>query len=451
MIIKILRNKIGAHQFLKNVVVLASGNILGYAINLLSLPIISRIYMPGELGEYDLIISSGRFAMDFIGLGLMIVIMLPEEDKKARQICQLIRVLNLSFLCLLFGILSGIQGKYRLFQVSMPYTTALLLLALYMFSYNMQSLYYSYANRCKEYGVLFWTPLLLAVTNVGVSIVLGLLKLGVLGYLIGTISSYVICCIYMQIYVKPFKEKASIKEWVKRLKEYKEIPLVQMPANVISQIGNEIPTQYLGRMFGSTMLGGYSMATRILNVPISLLSVPINKVVYQAMAEKRNKNESVGEFLFQLLDKYIKIAILPVGAVIILGEWLIPFVLGTSWRAAGQYIVVLGAMSLLKFCSSCVSGTFVLMGRQKISLLMSFVNLAKLGICFGGSYYLQLDLFGTIIFYAATEFIYQLLNLTLCVYCTDYSMKKFMIFVLKYLIGGNVVIYLMYFLVRQFI
>lgn len=67
---------------LKNLAVLISGNVLGYGINILFLPVISRIYSPDQLGEYDLILSSGRFAMDFISLGLIIAIMLPKEEKR---------------------------------------------------------------------------------------------------------------------------------------------------------------------------------------------------------------------------------------------------------------------------------------------------------------------------------------------------------------------------------
>lgn len=446
-----LKNFINRNPFLKNVVVLVSGNALAYCVQLVSLPVISRVYAPGELGEYDLILSSGRFVMDLISLGLLIAIMLPKEDKKARQLCQFILGLNIFFLTILFSLFCGIRGSYKLFDVSIPYVLALFLLCLYLFFNNMQLLYYSYTNRIKEYKALFWSPLLISITNVGISILLGVLGFGVTGYMIGTITSCAICCLYLQMHAKPFKEKIDISAWKQILIQYKEIPLVQLPADIISQVGNEIPTQYLGRVFGSAMLGGYSMAVRILLVSVSLLSFPINRVVCQTMAEKRNNGEPVGDFLFELLDKSIKTAIFPVGFLIIFGEKIIPFILGASWVSAGQYVVILGAMYLLKFCSACVSGTFVIMGRQRLSLIMSFINLAKFGICFGISYFLGMDVVATILLYTIVEGVYQLLNLILCVYCTNYSISKFMIFIIKYVIGGNAVIYLVYFIFNRFV
>lgn len=176
-------------------------------------------------------------------------------------------------------------------------------MATYLFFFNMQSLYYSYTNRGKRYRVLFWNPILQNVTNVGFSVALGLDGKGTAGYLIGTIAAYAVCCVHMGIHVHPFREKVDFAEWKNRIVEYKEIVLIQMPANLISQAGNEIPTQFLGRVFGSALLGGYAMANRILSIPLSLLSVPINRVVYQTMAEKVNKNEDVGRFCFGVVEK----------------------------------------------------------------------------------------------------------------------------------------------------
>lgn len=446
-----IKRKLGNHNFLQNIVVLIGGNILGYGVNLVTLPLISRIYSPTEIGEYDLILSSGRFVTDIISLGLLIAIMLPREDKKAKQLCQLILALNLTFLSGLFVIFFTLRGEFQLFDTNIPYAFALVLLALYLLSYNMQSLFYSYANRKKLYRVLFWNPLVLSVSNVVVSCVLGLLGWGTAGYLAGTIFSYIICIVHMKLKVSPFAERVSLQAWKERLIEYKDLVLIQFPANCIVQMGNQIPTQYLGRVFGASMLGGYSMAIKILGVPVTLLATPINKVVYQTMSEKVSKGESIGEFLFELLEKNIKIAVFPVGLLIVFGEKLVPLLLGSSWAVAGEYFAILGIVYLLKFCSSCVSGTFVVMGKTKLSMVMSCANLIEYGICFGIAYIIDASILHTILLYALFECLYQLVNLTLCVYCTQYSIGKFIIFILKYIIVGNAAIYAVYFILKIWI
>lgn len=439
------------HPFLKNTAVLISGNVLGYGIYLLCLPILSRIYSPVEMGEYDLILSSGRFVMDIISLGLIMAIMLPKEDDDARDICQLVLSLNVGFLFVLVTGLLLLKNTYHLFETSIPYTLSIFLLATYIFTTNLQSLFYSYTNRCRKYRVLFWNPIIQNFANALISVVLGLMGYGTAGYLVGTVFSYLICTIHMDRHVDPFKKKVSISRWRMRLKEYRDIPMVQLPANIISQVGNEIPIQYLGRVFGSALLGGYTMANRILSIPVALLATPVNRIVYQTMAEKVNNHEDIGEFCFGVVEKNIKIAILPVGLLVICARPLIPLILGEEWIVAGEYIAILGVMFLLKFCSSCVSGIFVVMERQNLSLGMSFVNLAKYGICFGISYALQLSVFTTILIFSFSECLYQVLNLALCVYCTHYSMRKFLIFLIKYIVGGNALIYTLCFAIVKII
>ena len=147
--IQYIKEKLHHHPFFKNIMVLVSGSMLGFIINFLFLPMISRIYLPEQMGEYDLILSSGRFAMEFISLGLIIAIMLPKEDKHARQLCQIILVLNLFFLTFFLILFLLAEDRYTLFHTSVPYRQSLGLLAAYLFFYNIQSMYYSYTNRLK--------------------------------------------------------------------------------------------------------------------------------------------------------------------------------------------------------------------------------------------------------------------------------------------------------------
>lgn len=68
-----LNIKFRKHNFLKseftqNILTMISGVFLGQVIIMLSTPIISRIFLPETIGEYDLIISSGAIIIVILGL-----------------------------------------------------------------------------------------------------------------------------------------------------------------------------------------------------------------------------------------------------------------------------------------------------------------------------------------------------------------------------------------------
>ena len=77
-------------EFIKNIMMLITGNIIGYGINLITLPIISRIYTQSELGEYELILSSAGIFLAILQLSMMLVIMIPEEEHEAVIISKII-------------------------------------------------------------------------------------------------------------------------------------------------------------------------------------------------------------------------------------------------------------------------------------------------------------------------------------------------------------------------
>lgn len=437
--------KIKETDLIKNIAILASGAVIGYMINMLLLPIVGRIYTPSQLGEYDLVISIGSILVTFVCLALMIAIMVPEKDETAVRICKIINWTTI--FCSAMFVLTAflISPFYKFFDISIDYKTGCVLLAVYVWTYNQQGLYYAFVNRKKLYKVLFWNPILAAVTNSGFSVLFGFAGWGTIGYLMGTILSYVICVIHMRAKVNPFEGRHSIHELWLTLREYKTYPLVQLPANMILTISTQIPIQFLGRMFSTAALGGYSMACKILSVPVSLLATPVNRVYYREAAEKKNRGEDIGSFCFSIIEKNIKMAILPIGILILFGEKIISLFLGEKWRIAGTYIAILGILYLLKYCSSCISGTLVIIRKQKVALVCSVWMIIHYSTAFAIAGILNFSLIYTIIFYAIADSIFNFGQILLTLYYAGFSIKKYLIFIVKYILGSALVIYGLYF------
>lgn len=439
--------KIRNSELIKNIAVLASGVAIGYAINMVLLPIISRIYTPSQLGEYDLILSIGNIIISFVSLALVIAIMLPKEDDTAVKICKVIRMSTIVFLLAFLAFIYITEPYYRIFEISTNYWIACWLLVAYVWFFNQQNLYYTFVNRKKLYQVLFWNPIIAAVANSGFSILFGIWGWGTAGYLSGTILSYLVCIIHMRTKVNPFSGRHSFGELWHTLKNYRVYPLIQLPTNMISTVSAQLPIQFLGRMFSTAALGGYTMACKLLSVPVGLLATPVNRVYYREAVDKKNSGEDIGEFCFNVIEKNIKIAIIPIAIMIIFGREIVTLFLGKKWEVSGVYISILGILYLLKYCSSCLSGTLVILGKQRAALICSIWQLFQYVACFWIAGVFSLSVVDTIIFYAVLDGIYNFVNISLCMYYGRSDLKKFLIFVLKYVIGSAVIIYGFYFIV----
>ena len=382
--LKVIKNSI-----LKNIVTLISGNVVGYIINFITLPIISRVYSKSELGGYDLIISSASVFITLFMLALTMVIMIPEDDYEANGICKIILLSNILGIIITATFLLLIKDYFLLFRINFPYYKALMLFFIYIFTFNIQTIYYSYLNRKGFYRLMFWHPIIVAMFNSLISIILGIIKWGTVGYLLGTISGNVIVTIVMSLFVNPFKYKHNLEVLIDYLKKYIKYPLIQLPANFVEYFALQLPIQFFGREYGVEMLGGYTMACKLLSMPVSFIGVPVNHVYYKELVEKRKKNEQSDKFVTDIIKTNFIFIMIPISILMIWGTQIVGVFLGKEWVESGIYISIIGFAYVIKFCTQCVSGTFIATNKINISMMYALGTLAQYALFFSISHFFK--------------------------------------------------------------
>ena len=128
------------NEFLKSVFSVGAGNLLAQIINIITIPIISRLYTDEVYGEFGIFTSTATIIVGITTLGLNSSIMLPKEDNEAKK------VLTMTFYIQLFltsFIMIGcilIMPYYRFFEVSFSYAMTLMIMGGYVILTNLNSL-----------------------------------------------------------------------------------------------------------------------------------------------------------------------------------------------------------------------------------------------------------------------------------------------------------------------
>lgn len=364
-------------SFLKSVLSLSSGVVIGQAINMIGMPIIGRVYTAADIGDYTLITTNANVILSISALGMLTVFMLPEKDSEARELSRLVTysTIVISLFCVI--ILSLVSPWWRLIKTEeVSYSVALAVLWAYVIMTSVNSICYAYSNRLRLYKVLFWNPVIGAGVNIVLGIIFGTLHFGFVGYTLAHIISMVINILHLIVNANPYApipwdERQGYR---KLLKAYQRFPKYQMPANLVSSVATQIPLEIMSFSFSATVLGYYSMANRILSLPMSLLATPINRVYFQEASQRYQRGEDIAEFGFKIMETNIKIAIIPVVILMVFGRWIFSFFLGVQWETAGAYAAVLGVYYLVSFCASCLSGSFVIIGKNSWNLVCSIAN-----------------------------------------------------------------------------
>lgn len=372
-----LVHKIKSTSFLKSVFTLSSGVVIAQAVNYLGMPIIGRIYSPAAMGDYQLVVSNSAVISSVAVLGLMTALMIPKEDEESQALCKLLTLSTVVISSLIIFAAWLLRDYYKIFHPEeITYSRALFTLWVYINTYTLNNTCYAYVNRKRMYRVMFWNPVIGACINIGVGIILGLLGMGFLGYTLAHILGYIVNTVHLMIHANPFVKSQSKDYGIfKTLKKYKRFPIYQMPANLVANLGNQLPVQTMEILFGASALGMYSMALRILNIPAMLLATPVNRVFYQEATQRYNRGEDIGHFAYRILETNIKIAIVPISVLMIFGRQIFRIFLGQQWIAAGDYAAIMGIYQLLLFCDHCLSGNYTIIGKNSWNLFFAFVTL----------------------------------------------------------------------------
>lgn len=430
-----VKSRISNSSFIKSVMTLSAGVVVSQAISIFTMPIISRIYSPEIIGDFAIISSSTSIIGILVSLGLMPAIMVPVDNDEAKGICRLLAfsITGISSALCLFAIL--FSGLWRIFDVSLPYWIACLVLWGQVILTNISSVCYAYVNRQKMYKALFWNPTIGTVTNATISISLGLLNCGLAGYLSGILLSSLFVLIHMLKSANPFKGKISESLTpLKLLKKHKDFPLVMLPSEFLGTFAAQMPVQMISKFWGSFALGSYSMCMSVLAIPTKFLAAPVNRVFYREAYERLNKGSDIGEFTFRLLKANIKLAIIPISLLILLGPELFSFVLGQKWFEAGIFASILGVYQLTNFCNSCISGKFIIINKKKTILTLNIVYLILNFCIFYVCHFFELGIVYTILVFSLVGSLFSMVDTAIFMKQANIGVIKYLKFVLLYLI-----------------
>lgn len=334
-----------------------SGSVMAQAINILMLPILARIYIPGEFGVFGVFLAAVSVMAVVINMGYEMALMLPESEEESKGLMLLslkaCLVLSLVLMCLaimtpeswLQGVgQEGMLDWYLLVPLSValegiiqPYGVAL--------------------NRKGAYQTITMLRIARAATTALVSLAVGLSTGGVVGLIGGFLAGQVVHAAAGAWSWKQRYGTIRSATSIRRLAfQYKDFPGFGMAGAWLNVASKQVIFFLLPGYFGDSVTGQFSKAERILNLPPGLLSMTVGKVYFEeATLEARRGNRHLAD-LTRRTATQVALLGLPVLAVILLGgPQIFAFVLGAEWTQAGEFAQWLSPWLYLTMIASPLS------------------------------------------------------------------------------------------------
>lgn len=371
-IVKLLKfEKIRKNSFAVDSSKVMLGTILSQAANVLSIPLLARIYSPGSIGENAIFVAVMAVLTTIACGRYEFAVMLPkeEEDGMAALWAALLFCMMFSLLCIpACGglILLGVKGIRTELIWAVPIGV--------LMSGTSNALSF-WLLRHRAFWLVSSAKLTGNIVTIAVQLTLGMTGNNTeQSLLIGMVLGYIALLLaYSQFFLKNYGrmsiETLKSGKIIPTIYRYSKFPLIDFWSATIDNVAGQIPVFILRQFFPTAQVGHYTMAMRVLTIPIGLISASISQVFFQRASEMHGQGKNIGIFTKQIYKKIIYLGLPPLLFVSIFGEWLFSILLGDQWAPAGKLAQVMAPALFFALLFNPLSSIVVIFERQQIAFI----------------------------------------------------------------------------------
>lgn len=380
-------------EFARNVITLMTGTTIAQAIPVAISPILTRLYTPEDFGMLSLFMSFVTIIAVVASVRYELAIMLPKEEKDARNIlvlsiiiCTGISVLTLIAVVLFNQELARFMGDERI-------GAWLYWAPLTIFFMGIYQAFNFWSTRRKTFKSNAISRVSMATATGGTQLAAGYAGWGALGLIAGSIAGQVVSAVVIagRSLRELFKhrEEISADTMKSNMKRYRSFPSVNAPHALVDSLQDQGIIFLINYYFQATILGFYSFALRLLLAPVGLIGSSMNQVFFQKASHAFNSGIPLQPMVRAMYRRLLLVGLPLFTILFFILPWLFAFVFGEKWRPAGEIGQLLLPWVFLNFLISPVSSLPLIVNKQRQAMLFSFGHiLIKLAALFiGGGYY----------------------------------------------------------------
>lgn len=379
-------------RLVRRVAVLAGGTATAQVLMLMSMPLLTRLYTPAEMGVLTAFVSILSLIAVVGGLCYEQAIPLPADDADAAHLVVLSLALyaGVALLVLLGLFVAGDHvARWANNPGLLPFL-GLLPLSLVMLGLHQNMTYW--AIRTKAFTSVAQAKLGQAVGQIGAQVGLGLLQVGGLGLLVGDVLGRTSGAGTAVLLGWPRARRAFAALRLAELGRvgwrYRKFSLGVVPG-FMSAANTQAPIFVIAACFGPPSMAAYALAQQVIATPLGLLGEATGQA-FMAEAAGATDPGAVKARLRSLMAKMAMAGAMLMVAVVIGAPAFFALVFGESWREAGVIVQFLVPVFVVRFVLCPIDTTVRVIERQEVIVLREVVR----SIILAGAILLALQLPG---------------------------------------------------------
>ena len=366
--------------YLKSILLLTSGSMLGQIIGFIGSMIMTRMYTASEIGIMTTIVSfSGIFA-PVINARFDFALVKEQKEIYIYALVKMSIYIGVA-LSLIISVVSyiyfiGIEGFISPF---LSILFVFLILVIQAFS----NVFKSYNNNIGDFKTMTSVIVMRRFAEEVSMAIFGLIGWKAIGLLISrVIGQYFGMKREIKNIKKKIKEIISV-QWQDMLEAYtihKRQLYYSAPAALMNAGSYSLISLVVGKYFGLEILGVYAISFAVLGLPLSVISGNVSKVYFSEASKeyaiKGTFNESTNKTLvfliiFSIVLFFIMYFIFPM---------LVPIIYGDKYVMSGFMIRILAPMFAIRFVSSAINTGLVVCNKQNFEFIVQILFMLSVAL-----------------------------------------------------------------------
>jgi O-antigen/teichoic acid export membrane protein len=380
MLLSELLNRLKSSVFAKHALILVSGTAGAQLITIGTMPLLSRLYSPAEFGVWAIFLAVSSISATLITLRYETTILLPKSDEDSFRLVWLSAILTVIIglsLVIIGWLLPDSLKKVLGVSVLGQYLPIAILAGIGMAFIAIGN---NWLNRLCAYGKMSKIRLLQSIVAAIAALLLGYYGFSS-GLLISQVIALLIAALLVAWLIKKTKPSCKLDKLTTLAKHYNHTPKYLLPTALLDTITLQLPVLLITAWFSSEMAGQFSMAWKILAIPLALIGAAIGQIFLQKFSTTWPDARAAKTLLYQTWLILAAIGFIPFILVLFYGEEIFIFILGENWAEAGRMASVIAPMLYAILISSPTSGTYLVLGLQKYTLFFGVLVFIYRPIC----------------------------------------------------------------------
>lgn len=372
----------------RRILTLASGTAMAQVIAICSMPVVTRLYDPAQLGLISLFIAFFGFWSPTLSLRYEYALLIAENDFESHIVHRLGILLVVITSILALPLLWWLRHTNTLGFGLLPDWSPLVAVPIFLGAGTFM-VYRSWALRAGAVSLITKATVVRAAASAAMRIILGAFGGGVPALFAAQLTASCAATLKLARSVgrkfAPSKpQSVSVRELLVVGRKYVKFAVLETPSTWMDQLGAALPVTMAASLFGAAAAGWFGLARTIVGIPNAQIGAAVADVFQMEIAGAVIAGDAprARTLFFKLMRKLAIVGLLPLLAVVTLCPLLTPWLFGHAWEEAGYVAAIIAPWLYAAFVVSPLSRVLSVLQVQEYKLVYDISSVIFLSTAF---------------------------------------------------------------------